>query len=153
MTDERVKGRIEIEKVSSADKKPIKGVTFEVRDKDGKVLQTLTTDKNGYAETELLDICTYNKDGSFGEEIHYFVVETKVAEGYILDSTPHEVVLKYDGDAPEVVVYQLNIKNKPDKPKLPQTGGGFHIWLFVVAGSVITGIGAIVYGRRRRTKK
>ena len=49
---------------------------FEVRDKDGKVLDTLTTDKNGHAESKELPICTYNEDGSFKEDIHYTVVET-----------------------------------------------------------------------------
>ena len=44
---------------------------FEVRDKDGKVLDTLTTDKNGHAESKELPICTYNEDGSFKEDIHY----------------------------------------------------------------------------------
>ena len=34
---------------------------FEVRDKDGKVLDTLTTDKNGHAESKELPICTYNE--------------------------------------------------------------------------------------------
>lgn len=153
MTDERVKGRIEINKISSKDKKPIKGVTFEVRDKDGNVLQTLITDKNGYAETELLDICTYNEDGSFGEDIHYFVVETKAAEGYILDSTPHEVVLQYDEEAPEVVVYQLQLKNKPSTPKLPQTGGNFKTWIFAIVGLAVTLTGVVVYRKRRKGKR
>ena len=72
---------------------PIEGVVFEVRDKDGKVLDTLTTDKNGHAESKELPICTYNEDGSFKEDIHYTVVETKAADGYILDETAHDVTL------------------------------------------------------------
>ncbi len=41
------------------------------------MLDTLTTDKNGHAESKELPICTYNEDGSFKEDIHYTVVETK----------------------------------------------------------------------------
>ncbi len=58
MSDERVKGKIQIYKMDSKTGKPIKGVEFELRDKSGRVLAKLTTDKVGYAETELLDICT-----------------------------------------------------------------------------------------------
>ena len=48
------------------------------------MLDTLTTDKNGHAESKELPICTYNEDGSFKEDIHYTVVETKAADGYIM---------------------------------------------------------------------
>ncbi len=152
MTDERVKGKIALYKFCSKTKKPLKGVTFELRDKKGKKLETLVTDKTGYAETGLLDICTYNKDGSFGEDIPYDIVETKAADGYILDSTPHEVVLQYDDSATETVVYTLKLKNKPEKPKLPQTGGNYHPWMFIALGGACIA-GGVVYGRRRKRKR
>lgn len=152
MTDERVKGKIALYKSCSKTKKPLKGVTFELRDKKGKKLETLVTDKTGYAETGLLDICTYNKDGSFGEDIPYYIVETKAADGYILDSTPHEVLLQYDDSAAETVVYTLKLKNKPEKPKLPQTGGNYHPWMFIALGGACIA-GGVVYGRKRRRKR
>lgn len=152
MTDERVKGKIVLYKSCSKTKKPLKGVTFELRDKKGKKLETLVTDKTGYAETGLLDICTYNKDGSFGEDIPYYIVETKAADGYILDSTPHEVLLQYDDSAAETVVYTLKLKNKPEKPKLPQTGGNYHPWMFIALGGACIA-GGVVYGRKRRRKR
>ncbi len=152
MTDERVKGKIALYKTCSKTKKPLKGVTFELRNKDGKKLETLVTDKTGYAETGLLDICTYNKDGSFGEDIPYYIVETKAAEGYILDSTPHEVLLQYDDSMAETVVYTLKLKNKPNKPGLPQTGGNYHPWMFAVLGGACIA-GGVLYGRKRRKKR
>ena len=152
MTDERVKGKIALYKSCSKTKKPLKGVTFELRDKKGKKLETLVTDKTGYAETGLLDICTYNKDGSFGEDIPYYIVETKAADGYILDSTPHEVLLQYDDSAAETVVYTLKLKNKPEKPKLPQTGGNYHPWMFIALGGACIA-GGVVYGRKRKRMK
>ena len=93
MKDEQAVGKIVIEKTDKVTGKPIEGVVFEVRDKDGKVLDTLTTDKNGHAESKELPICTYNEDGSFKEDIHYTVVETKAADGYILDETAYDVRL------------------------------------------------------------
>ena len=152
MTDERVKGKIALYKTCSKTGKPLKGVTFELRNKDGKKLDTLVTDKTGYAETGLLDICTYNKDGSFGEDIPYYIVETKAAEGYILDDTPHEVLLQYDDSATETVVYTLKLKNKPNKPRLPQTGGNYHPWMFAALGGVCIA-GGVLYGRRRKKKR
>ena len=152
MTDERVKGKIALYKSCSNTGKPLQGVTFELRDKKGKKLETLVTDKAGHAETGLLDICTYNKDGSFQEDIPYYIVETKAADGYILDSTPHEVVLQYDDSATGTVVYTLKLKNKPNRPRLPQTGGDYHPWMFVALGGICIA-GGVLYGRKRKRMK
>lgn len=152
MTDERVKGRIEIYKMDKSNGKPIEGVVFEVRDKDGKVLATLKTDKKGYAETELLDIAVYNEDGSYKEDIPYTVVETKPAEGYQKNDKKYEILLQYDDNALDVVVYQLKVKNKPNKPKLPQTGGNYYPYIIGFAGVAVLGTGVFLYRRRRKRR-
>ena len=152
MSDERVKGAVEIYKTDSKTKSPIKGVEFELRNKDGKVLAKLTTDKKGYAKTDLLDIGTYDEEGNFEKDIPYYVVETKAAKGYVIDTTPHEVLLQYDDSAVENVVYTLKLKNKPEKPKLPQTGGDYKPWLFGVAGGFLIGAGIYLNRRRKRRK-
>ena len=152
MSDERVKGKILIYKTDSKTGKPVKGVEFELRDKFGRVLAKLSTDKVGYAETELLDICTYDKAGNFQEDISYYIVEMKAADGYILDDTPHEVLLQYDGSATETVVYTLKLKNKPNKPRLSQTGENYHPWMIALAGGVLAGAGIYFYRRKRRIR-
>lgn len=152
MSDERVKGAVEIYKTDNKTKSPIKGVEFELRNKDGKVLAKLITDKKGYAKTDLLDIGTYDEEGNFEEDIPYYVVETKAAKGYVIDTTPHEVLLQYDDSAVENVIYTLKLKNKPEKPKLPQTGGGYKPWLFGVAGGFLIGAGIYLNRRRKRRK-
>lgn len=152
MSDERVKGAIKIYKTDSKTKSPIKGVEFELRNKDGKVLAKLITDKKGYAKTDLLDIGTYDEEGNFEKDIPYYVVETKAAKGYVIDTTPHEVLLQYDDSAVENVVYTLKLKNKPEKPKLPQTGGDYKPWLFGVAGGFLVGAGIYLNRRRKRRK-
>ena len=141
MKDEYAVGKIIIEKTDEVTKKPIAEVEFEIRDKDGKVIETVVTDKDGHAESKELPICIYNEDGSFKEDIHYYVVETKAAEGYLLDETVHDVVLQYDDNAPECVEYTLSLTNKPTEPKLPQTGDNFNPWLY--AG---LGLGALALG-------
>ena len=144
MKDEFVVGKIVIDKTDADTKKAIAGVEFEIRDKDGKVLETLVTDKKGHAESMELPVCTYKDDGSFKEDIHYFVVETKAAKGYILDETVHEVVLSYEEKAPECVTYTLALTNKPTEPKLPQTGDEFNPWAWAGIGLVLLVAGIIV---------
>ena len=155
MKDEQTVGKIVIEKTDKVTGKPIEGVVFEVRDKDGKVLDTLTTDKNGHAESKELPICTYNEDGSFKEDIHYTVVETKAADGYILDETAHDVTLRYDDNAPDVVVATLKLANVPTEPKLPQTGDNANPLLYLGIGALalITGVGVGLRGRKKKNKQ
>ena len=119
------------------------------------MLDTLTTDKNGHAESKELPICTYNEDGSFKEDIHYTVVETKAADGYILDETAHDVTLRYDDNAPDVVVTTLKLVNVPTEPKLPQTGDNANPFLYLGIGALalITGVGVGLRGRKKKNKQ
>lgn len=148
MKDELVSGKIIIEKTDEMTGKGIEGVEFEIRDKDGKVIEFLVTDKNGHAESRELPIAVF-MDGNFVEDIKYYVVETKAAGGYILDSTPHEVVLQYDDKAPAVVTYILSLTNKPTLTKLPQTGGNMNPWLYVGVGLVIIVMGVFVFRKKK----
>lgn len=131
MKDEQAVGRIIINKTDSVTGSPIEGVVFEIRDKDGKVLDTLTTDKNGYAESKLLPICTYNKDGSYKEDIHYTVIETKAANGYILDEASYDVVLKYSDNAPVCIEETVKLTNTP-KPDIPKTGDTGNVYRYAL---------------------
>lgn len=149
MKDELVSGKIIIEKIDEVTGKGIAGVEFEIRDKDGKVIETLVTDKNGHAESKELPIAVF-KDGNFVEDIKYYVVETKTAEGYILDSTLHEVVLQYDDEALELVTYTLSLTNKPTEPKLPQTGDNMNPWLYVGIGLATIIAGVIVFRKKKK---
>ena len=119
------------------------------------MLDTLTTDKNGHAESKELPICTYNEDGSFKEDIHYTVVETKADDGYILDETAHDVTLRYDDNAPDVVVTTLKLVNVPTEPKLPQTGDNANPLLYLGIGALalITGVGVGLRGRKKKNKQ
>jgi LPXTG-motif cell wall-anchored protein len=112
------------------------------------------TDRNGNAVTEPLAIGSYKEDGTFDQDLHYYVVETKALIGYVPDDTRHDIVLQYDDDAPEYVEYTLKVTNTPNKKKLPQTGGGFHPWVFAGMGiAVLAGAGICYFRRRRRFPK
>ena len=180
VTNERQKVQITVTKTDSETKEALEGAVFglfakedivnkdgkvivkadtqierTVTGKDGKVLDTLTTDKNGHAESNELPICTYNEDGSFKEDIHYTVVEAKAADGYILDETAHDVTLRYDDNAPDVVVTTLKLINVPTEPKLPQTGDNANPLLYLGIGALalITGVGVGLRGRKKKNKQ
>lgn len=69
-------GGVELVKVNSADKtQRIPNVTFEIREMDGGLVDTVTTDRNGRVFLSL-------EDGV------YYAVEIESAEGFKLDDTP-----------------------------------------------------------------
>ena len=90
------KSTIQINKTDSVTGDPIMGVTFQIARYDGKVIESVTTDKTGHAYSQVLDP---------GE---YVVTETKAAAGYTLDTTAHKATVT----AGENTI--LNIKNAPD---------------------------------------
>ena len=95
----------------------MKGVEFELRDSDGKVLEKLVTDAAGHAESGLYEIATY-KNGEFGDPIKYYLVETKALDGYTLDTTQHEIVF----------CISSSVFPKNRKEKFPTLGMGYsHI--------------------------
>ena len=69
-------GGVELVKVNSADKtQRIPNVTFEIREMDGALVDTVTTDRNGRVFLPL-------EDGA------YYAVEIESAEGFKLDDSP-----------------------------------------------------------------
>ncbi len=152
MKDDYVTGKIVIVKTDSETGVAIAGVVFEIRDADGNVIETLTTDSNGYAESTELPICTYQEDGSFAENIVYTVVETQAASGYELDETAYTVTFEYDEkEAVDCVVCTLELTNTPVPEYLPQTGDNYHPWLYVGLGMMALLTGAfIAFGGRKK---
>jgi uncharacterized surface anchored protein len=84
-------GGVELIKVDAADKtKRIANTTFEIREMDGGLVDTVTTDENGRVFLSL-------------ESGNFYAVEIEAAKGYKLDSTPHYFTVK-DGKTTTVTV-------------------------------------------------
>lgn len=149
MKDEAAVGKIIISK-KSEDGKALAGAKFEIRDKDGKVIETLTTDKDGHAESGELPIAAF-KDGKYEAAVTYTVVEVEAPEGYLLDSTPKEVKFEYKDGKTKVIEYTLEVTNKPTEPKLPQTGDSMNPWAFAGFGlaAVAAGLAALFWKKRK----
>ena len=80
------KGKIKIIKVDKDNNEvKLQGVTFEVLDENGKIVQTLVTDKNGECETDWLPISK-----------KYTVRETITKEEYVLSDKVEQIELKED---------------------------------------------------------
>ncbi len=75
--NERVRGFIEITKVDDSNE-PIKGVKFDILDKDHKVVDTITTDSNGKATSKELLIGTY------------YYKEVSAPKEYVMDTNEYE---------------------------------------------------------------
>jgi uncharacterized surface anchored protein len=102
----KIKGQIKVIKTDGKTKTPLMGVVFELKDSEGKVIATLTTDKDGIALTgELM----YGK---------YTLTEKSTGKEYVLDSTPHEIFIK---DHKQIVELRLQNFKKPDTPQTPKT--------------------------------
>ncbi len=64
-------------------------------------------------------------------------------------------VLRYDDNAPDVVVTTLKLINVPKEPKLPQTGDNANPLLYLGIGALalITGVGVGLRGRKKKNKQ
>lgn len=153
MKDEAAVGKIIIEKTNADTGKALAGAKFEIRDKDGKVIETLITDKNGHAESQEFAIGTF-KDGKYEAAITYYVVEVEAPKGYILDETVKEVTFEYRDGKVGVIEYKLAVSNKPTEPKLPQTGDNFNPWLYGGIGAVALTLGvAALFWKKKEDKE
>jgi uncharacterized surface anchored protein len=97
----------------------LKGATFEVKAAEdiytpdgtlryakGTIVDTITTDANGYAETKQLYLG------------HYTVTETKAPVDFVIDKTPHDAFITYTGQEVAVTSTQIGIGNTRQKVEI-----------------------------------
>lgn len=152
MKDDTPKGKIIINKTDEVTGKPIAGVEFEIKNEAGEVMEVLVTDEKGYAES--MEMAAYGyKDGKCTGSLKYTVVETKAAIGYKLNKTEYEVAFDYEGNAPEIITYILDITNEPDEPDVPKTGDNTPIHLYVaLLGLSLSGVLALAFVRKKKNQ-
>ena len=97
--DERIRGRIRIAKTDSLTKEPLAGAEFTITRTDGTGAPiVLTTDANGYAETDWLDYGRYR------------VTESKVPAHYETSGFSTEIDCTENGKT-----YLIEVENEPTK--------------------------------------
>lgn len=90
------------------------GAKFDVKDKDGKTVDRLTTDTNGHALSKKLPLGKYT------------VHETFVPEPLILDETPIEANIKYKDQTTAIVLREVTQRNKEAVGKIKVTKKSIH---------------------------
>ena len=133
IVNELKKGQIKVIKVDKENNEvKLKGVKFEVQDKDGKVLETLKTDKNGEAVTSKYAIKDF-------ENLYLKEVETN--EKYVLNDKITKVKLE-ENKIKNVVFENEKIKGKI---KIIKTSKDYNKINKLKAGSPIEGVKFEIY--------
>ncbi len=153
MKDEVALGQIILHKTDVETGKELAGAKFEIRDKEGQVIETLITDAKGDAVSKELAIGTY-KEGEYEAAVTYYVVEVESPKGYLLDQTVREVTFEYKDGSSKVIEYKLDVENTPSGEKLPQTGDDFNPWMYgsLAAISLVLG-GMILLWKKKEEEK
>ena len=119
-------------------KDSLAGVTFDVYAKEDIVSADGLDTVYHKAGDKVATIVTNDKGIARIDDLplgKYYLVETKTIDGFVLDDTPietaHDVTLRYDDNAPDVVVTTLKLINVPTEPKLPQTGDNANPLLYL----------------------
>lgn len=133
IVNELKKGQIKIIKVDKENNEvKLKGVKFEVQDKDGKVLETLKTDKNGEATTSKYAIKDFEK---------LYLKEVETNEKYVLNDKITKVKLE-ENKIKNVVFENEKIKGKI---KIIKTSKDYNKINKLKAGSPIEGVKFEIY--------
>ena len=107
MKNEKIKGDIQIKKVSDSGK-VLSGVEFTVFTLEGKEVAKATTNEQGIAEVKELE---YNK---------YFFKETKGVQGYLLNDTKYPFEIKEHGKTLTYTVENKEVKGNVQLLKIDQ---------------------------------
>ena len=130
ISNEKKKGQIEVVKVDKEDNTiKLKGVEFEVLDKNDNVVDKIITDENGTAKTKLLPIGTY------------YLREISTDDKHILNDKKIETIVKEDVTA-SVIVENERIKGQI---KIVKTSEDKNNILNLEAGAPIEGAKFNIY--------
>lgn len=149
MEDKVADGKIKLHKMEEDTGKDLAGAVFELRNETGEVLETMTTDSEGKAESGTYPIGIY-ENGEF-KFTKFYLVEVTAPEGHILDSIPHEITFKWKDGTELLIETEVNVTNKATEGKLPQTGE-FPIGKVLTGAGILCVTGAFIMWRKGRKK-
>ncbi|HAT4308271.1 TPA: Cys-Gln thioester bond-forming surface protein [Clostridium perfringens] len=121
LTDNKIQGKIAVQKTDVESGAKLQGAQFTVYDADGTSVATLTTNENGYAESGALN---------FGK---YTMKETKAPVGYLLNDKVFDVNISennktYTIDATDQIIKgKVQILKEDEETKEPLEGAEFQI--------------------------
>lgn len=121
---------IKVVKLDASSKKPLAGATLELRDKDGNLVQTITT-TDTYVLIENLDVGVYT------------LKEIKAPEGYALAELEEKFEIKANGE-----MQTINFLNS--KIIVPATASSVD---YLIASLILAGFGVmfIIYSKKEKS--
>ena len=171
MKDETVKGQVIVYKTDDTGLTMLEGAEFEIKDADGNVVETITSNEEGVATSSELPAAKF-ENGKYVSDIIYTIVETKAPEGYTMDTTEYQVSFPYVDDKTPLIQQSQTIANTPteiveeEMPNapvtyeeeddneefpfsLPKTGDSTTIWIWgaLIVASIV---GIIILGFKLR---
>lgn len=127
---------------TTADKKGLGNATFELKNKEGKVIGTKITDESGHVTFEKLGAGTYK------------VKETKAPAGYNLNSSEYTVDISTTGVITVTVdgnPSEVNQVEVPDYPvTVPSTGGMGTMMFYIGGAALIACAGVLLFVLKRK---
>ena len=103
--EEEPKTKLSIIKKDSDTKEALAGATFELKDKNGKLVETWVSTKEAKVFNNL-------------SEGTYTLTETKAPKGYVLNTKPMTYELKANNKTTTVIMYNKKEEEKPTKVKI-----------------------------------
>ena len=122
-------GKVRVQKTNADDSlgsHSLAGAVFEVRDSAGTLVDTITTDNTGKAESKELVLGTYS------------VNEITAPNGFVLNSTPKNVTISYGSQTAAVIYGDVNIPNKPQAGQITvqKTNADSNMGDYALSGAV-----------------
>ena len=109
-TDISQKGIIRLRKIDEEESgKSLKGAVYEVRKKNGGLMDTLTTDQQGKAQSKELPLGVYT------------VKEKTAPSGYLLDTKTYTVAFQGDTSSEEILYQDVKSRETSQKGKIRLT--------------------------------
>ena len=137
VVNERVKGKLVINKTNSENGTGIEGVTFEIYDANKNVLGSIYTDANGVATTENLKDKNGNVITLYAGT--YYYAETAAPTRFYFETDQHSFTIAKGNETVTV-----NVQNIPFK--IPQTGGVMGTDTMIITIVSIVSIAGYIFG-------
>ena len=137
MTNRPILGTLEFTKIDISTSEPLPNTLIEIYNENDELIYSGKTDENGMIIIEEL---RYGK---------FYIIEKEAPEGYILNEEKMFFEIKEDGE-----IVKATMVNEKVVIEVPNTGlNDYHIYEIISGVLVLSGLGVIIYAKKKRKKQ